>query len=79
MSIDIWGLGPKAAAYRLCLSGFTPGEAERLVALKIRYDRGELRELTAQGRLRFARWLAEHGRFDGDLPFETVHGGGSSQ
>ena len=27
MSIDLWALGPKAAAYRLCLSGFALAEA----------------------------------------------------
>lgn len=71
---DIWAIGPTAATYHLRLRGFAPREAERLVALKIRYDRGEFRELTEHDRLRFARWLAEHGRFDGDLPCDTVHG-----
>ena len=65
MSIDLWALGPKAAAYRLCLSGFTPPEAERLVALKLRLERGLLarEELTDEElRRRFVRWLVDQGR-----------------
>ena len=67
---EFWTIGPVAAAHRLRLSGFSPLEAERLVALKIRYDRGELRQPTEGDRLRepsddhrleFARWLVEHG------------------
>jgi hypothetical protein len=68
---EFWTIGPAAAAYRLRLCGFSPLEAERLVVLKIRYDRGELRqsteddrlpEPTEDDRLGFARWLVEHGR-----------------
>lgn len=76
---DVWAIGPTAAEHYLHRRGFTPREAQRLVALRLRYDRGEFRELTEQDRLRFTRWLAQHGRFDGDLPFETAHGEGSSQ
>ena len=72
--IDFWTLGPTAAAYGLRARGFSPREAERLVALKLRYQRGEFRELTNHDRLRFLRWLVEHGRFAGDLPVETAHG-----
>ena len=59
---EFWTIGPSAAAYRLCLCGFSPPEAERLVALKIRYDRGEFRQPTDDDRRAFARWLVEHGR-----------------
>jgi hypothetical protein len=59
---EFWTIGPAAAAHRLRLCGFSPLEAERLVALKIRYDRGALREPTDDDRLGFARWLVEHGR-----------------
>lgn len=59
---DIWTIGPTAAAYRLRLCGFSPREAERLVALKLRQERGEFRELTDYDRRRFARWLVDHGR-----------------
>lgn len=41
--------------------GFSPRQADRLVALKIRYERGAFRELTtAQKRLLFVRWLVRH-------------------
>ena len=59
---DIWTIGPTAAAFRLRLCGFSPREAERLVALKLRHDLGEFRELTDDDRRRFVRWLVEHGR-----------------
>jgi len=60
---DVWTIGPTAAAHALRAFGFSPRQAERLVALKIRYQRGAFRELsTAQKRLLFARWLVEHNR-----------------
>ncbi len=60
---DVWTFGPTAAARALRACGFSPRQADRLVALKIRYQRGAFRELTtAQKRLLFARWLVEHGR-----------------
>jgi hypothetical protein len=60
---DLWRTGPTAAAFGLRALGFSPQQAERLVALKLRYQRGEFRELTdAHKRLLFARWLFEHGR-----------------
>ncbi len=77
--IDFWTFGPTAAAYGLRARGFSPREADRLVALKLRHERGEFRELTEYDRLRFMRWLVEHGRFAGDLPYETAHGERSSQ
>ena len=62
--IDIWTIGPTAAALGLRRHGFTPPQAERLVALRLRRERGELHELTYEEcRRRFYRWLVEHGRF----------------
>ncbi len=61
--LDFWSLGPTAAVVGLRRLGYSAREAERLVALKLRYDRGAFREFTdAQKRLLFARWLVEHGR-----------------
>ena len=60
---DFWTVGPTRAAVCLRALGFTPQEAERLVTLKLRYERGGFREVTQeQKRLRFARWLVRHGR-----------------
>ena len=72
--IDIWTIGPTAAAYHLRQQGFTPRQAERLVALRLRRARGELHELTYEEcRRRFVRWLVEHGRFT-DWPEDgTTH------
>lgn len=61
---DIWTIGPTATAILLQRQGFTPRQAERLVALKRRLTRTELDELTDEEcRLRFVRWLVDHGRF----------------
>lgn len=66
---DVWSIGPAAAAHALRACGFSPRQAERLVALKLCYERGYYRERTAeQNRLLFARWLVEHGRLSDDLP-----------
>ena len=55
---DVWTFGPTAAGQALCAIGFSRRQAERLVALKIRYERGAFRELTtAQKLLLFVRWL----------------------
>jgi hypothetical protein len=62
---DVWMVGPTALAIWLRGCGFSPREAECLVALKLRYVRGGFRELTnEQKRLRFARWLVDHGWLD---------------
>jgi hypothetical protein len=62
---DLWTIGPTAAAHSLRAFGFSPRQADRLVALKLRYDRGSFRELTvSQKRLLFVRWLVEHGRLN---------------
>jgi hypothetical protein len=61
--IDIWTIGPTAAAVYLRRQGFTPQQAVRLVDLRLRHDRGELNELTYEAcRRRFYRWLVQHGR-----------------
>jgi hypothetical protein len=61
---DIWTIGPTATAICLQRQGFTPRQAERLVALERRLTRTELDELTYEEcRLRFVRWLVELGRF----------------
>ncbi len=60
---DVWTFGPTAAARASRTCGFSPRQADRLVALKIQYERGAFRELTtAQKRLLFVRWLIQHGR-----------------
>jgi hypothetical protein len=62
---DLWTIGPTAAVRALRACGFSLRQAERLVALKLRYERGVFREVTvSQKRLLFARWLVEHGRLD---------------
>lgn len=62
---DLWRTGPTGAALGLRALGFSSQQAERLVALKLRYQRGAFRELTdAQKRLLFARWLVAHGRLN---------------
>jgi hypothetical protein len=66
--IDIWAIGPTAAALALRARGFSPAEAERVVQLKIRYQRGEFRELTDRARWVFARWLTQHGWFSDWFP-----------
>jgi hypothetical protein len=62
---DLWTMGPTAAAHSLRACGFSPRQADQLVALKLRYNRGSFRELTvSQKRLLFVRWLVEHGRLN---------------
>lgn len=61
--IDFWTIGPTAAALQLRARGFSPREAERLVRLKVRYERGEFRELTDHAQWAFMRWLIQHGWF----------------
>lgn len=64
MTTDQKAIDPAAAAQGLRLRGFTARQAERLVALRIRYERGEVDELTdLERRALFVRWLVEHGRF----------------
>lgn len=62
---DLWTIGPTAAAHGLRACGFSLRQADCLVALKLRHDRGSFRELTvAQKRLLFVRWLVQHGRLN---------------
>jgi len=44
---DVWMIGPTAAARALRACGFSARQAERLVELKLRYERGAFREMTA--------------------------------
>ncbi|MDA8217877.1 MAG: hypothetical protein M0Z94_09710 [Dehalococcoidales bacterium] len=53
---QFWTMGPTAAALSLRALGFSPREAERLVRLKLRCERGDFCELTGeQKRVLFAR------------------------
>lgn len=66
---DFWAFGPTAAAVGLRALGFSPREAERLVMLKLRYLRREFPKPTLEEkRLRFARWLVDHGRLTDAMP-----------
>jgi hypothetical protein len=61
--IEIWRMGPIAAAVVLRGLDFSPDEANRLVALKLRCEHGDLDDPTdTQKRLLFARWLVQIGR-----------------
>lgn len=69
---DIWSTGPTAAARALRAYGFSPRQTERLVALKLRYERGAFREFTLpETRLLFVRWLVAHGRLSDEVPRRT--------
>jgi hypothetical protein len=49
--------------------GFSPHEVGRLVALRWRYERGDLREAPdVPRRWRFVRWLVERGRLSDGAP-----------
>jgi hypothetical protein len=65
---DFWMVGPTAAAMFLRAQGFSPCEAEHLVRLQLRHERGDFDELILARRflahLPFLRWPAQHGRFD---------------
>jgi hypothetical protein len=70
---DFWTIGPTAAALGLRAVGFSPREAARIVALKLRYERGDFRELTdRQKRLLFVRWLVEHGHLSDRGPTDRA-------
>jgi hypothetical protein len=61
--IEIWRMGPIGAAVALRGLGFSPHEANRLVELKLRCQRGDLDDPTdTQKRLLFIRWLVQNGR-----------------
>ena len=60
---DSCTLSATAAMLGLQAQGFSPREAARLVRLKLRWARGQIREFTAeQKRLLFIRWLVQQGR-----------------
>ncbi len=66
---DVLTIGPTAAARALRACGFSPRQAERLVALKLWYERAAFHETTAaEKRLLFVRGLVDHGRLDDGLP-----------
>jgi len=66
---DFWTLGPTAAAVSLRAMGFGPREADCLVALKLRYLRGDFPKPTLEEkRLHFARWLVQTGRLTDAVP-----------
>jgi hypothetical protein len=59
---EIWRMGPIAAAVALRGLGFSAQEADHLVELKRRRERGELDDPTdTQKRLLFVRWLVQQG------------------
>jgi hypothetical protein len=67
--IEIWRMGPIAAAVTLRGLGFSPDEANRLVALKLRREHGGFDDPTdTQQRLLFARWLVQNGRLSEGEP-----------
>jgi hypothetical protein len=72
---DSCTLSATAAMLGLQAQGFSPREAARLVRLKLRWARGQIREFTAeQKRLLFIRWLVQQGRLtDGEdaLAFDS--------
>lgn len=59
---DFWSIGLSGAALYLRHNGFSWQEADRLLQLKLRYERGAFVEVTdEQKRAEFARWLVQHG------------------
>lgn len=49
--------------------GFSRLEAQRLLGLKERFDRGQLHEVTREEqRLRFVRWLVDHEYLNEGMP-----------
>ncbi len=62
-------LPPLHATLALVALGFEPIQAARLVALRLRLaPDGSAPVTPAQKRLRFARWLVEHGRLSDGAP-----------
>lgn len=58
----VWRLSTAASRLALTHRGFNARETERLIALKIHYERGNLRFVSdEEKRLRFASWLVMHG------------------
>ncbi|HEV8634818.1 MAG TPA: hypothetical protein VG370_11340 [Chloroflexota bacterium] len=65
---DFWQVGPAEAEHRLRLAGFSAGEAEGLVALRLRCDAVDVGALSEEQRMAVLRWLLEHGRRDEGWP-----------
>ena len=62
---DSCTLSPTAAMLGLQAQGFSPREAGRLVRLKLRVGRSQIRVFTAeQKRLLFIRWLVQQGQLN---------------
>lgn len=65
---DIWTIGSTASTRALRACGFSPHQAQRLVALRLRYERDALLGQTAaQKHFLFVRWLVDRGRLDDGL------------
>ena len=65
---DFWMFGLSRAVLELRAAGFSWAEADRLLRLRIRYERGQFRELTTENkRVHFVRWLVDHGRLTDQL------------
>jgi len=71
---DFWTIGLSGAALLLRTSGFSWQESDRLLQLKLRYERGDFAEKTDdQKRLEFAKWLVQHGRYTDQLEDPSWH------
>ena len=66
--IDFWRLGPNEAEHALRLAGFNAREAEGLVALRLRCDARDARQLTVEQRTQLLQWFLDHGRHDEGVP-----------
>ena len=65
---DFWTIGLSGAAFFLRTCGFSWQESDRLLQLRLRYERGEFEETTdEQKRAEFAKWLVRHGRLTDQL------------
>ncbi len=70
-------LSPTATMIDLGALGFSQLEAQRLLDLKARFDRGQLHEVTREEqRLRFIRWLVEHEYLNEGVPNGRADGEG---
>jgi hypothetical protein len=73
---DFWTIGLSGAALFLRTTGFSWQESDRLLQLKLRYERGDFREKTdEQKRLEFAKWLVQHGRYTDQLEDPSWYSG----
>ena len=73
---DLWSIGLSGAALFLRTNGFSWQEADRLLHLRLRYERGDYREKTdEQKRLEFVKWLVQHGRYTDQLEDPSWHSG----